>query len=88
MLGTAKTSILTSAGARQPSAPTLANRLEQQERWLSARIEAIRVIKPALNSLFSVLSDDQKEAANDLLGPQIGVTHMMVMPGRMQPKAQ
>ena len=73
-------------GTDQTHVLTLAGRLEQQDRWLSSRIEAIRAIKPALEALYRALSDDQKDIANDLLSPQLGLPNMAGMPGQMSPR--
>jgi len=74
---------------------TLTDRLALQEKWLSARLEGIRAIRPALASLVSTFSDDQKKTAEEILAPHIGVGAMMQggpagqmspgssMPGRM-----
>lgn len=78
-----KRSLTDSDAPDQTHVLTPASRLDQQDRWLSARLDAIRAIKPALHGLYSVLSDDQKEAANDLLIPQLGLPHMAGMPGQM-----
>lgn len=58
--------------------PTLAQRLDSQERWLVARVEVVRAIKAAFAPLYGTLSADQKKSADDLLG-----MHMGLMPSGM-----
>ncbi len=73
-----------SAGPQQ--APTLATRLDVQERWLLARLEGTRAIKAAFTQLYGTFSDDQKKAADELLGPHMGMMAMMPgQPGQMGP---
>lgn len=90
-LDAVKRSLAESDGADQTRALTLTGRIDQQDRWLSSRLDAIRAIKPALNALYSALSADQKHVANDLLGRQLGLSYMAgmpsphQMPGAMQP---
>lgn len=76
-------------GAQQ-QAPTMADRLDQQEQWLLARLEGTRTMKSAFTKLNDVLSDDQKKAANDLLAPHMGMGMVAMLavqkqPGQMQP---
>lgn len=71
-----------SQSAGQQQAPTLAGRLDLQERWLVARLEGIRAIKAAFSPLYSTLSDDQRRAADELLGPHMGMGMMTMMPGQ------
>jgi hypothetical protein len=61
----------------QPQAPTLADRLDLQERWLTARLEGTRALKSAFVILSGVLSDEQKQTANELLAPHMGMMTMM-----------
>jgi hypothetical protein len=74
-------------GQQQPS--TLAGRLDLQERWLLARLEGIRAIKPAFANLYAAFSDDQKKTANEILAPHMGMMPMMSgqtqEPGRAMP---
>ena len=69
------------AGSQQ----TLAERLDVQERWLLARLEGTRAIKPAFTNLVDTLSDDQKKTANELLAPHMGMGPMGMMSGKMGP---
>jgi hypothetical protein len=87
-LGQVRAAMMPQPGAAQPQAPTLAERLDLQERWLAARLEGIRAIKAAFANLYGTLSEDQKKTAGELLGPHMGMTGMMrgqMPPGPMQP---
>ncbi len=81
-LGEVRTSMMNPSGAGQQRAVTLADRLDVQERWLVARLEGTRAFKAAFASLYAVLSDEQKQTANELLVPHMG---MMAMTLGMQP---
>lgn len=70
-------------GAGQPQAPmmpaqTLAQRLDAQERWQTARLEGTRAIKTTFTKLNDVLSPDQKKAADELLPPNLGLAMPMM----------
>jgi hypothetical protein len=82
-LGDVRAAMMPQSGAGQQQAATLADRLEVQERWLSARLEGTRTIRTAFVNLSGVLSDEQKQTANDLLAPHMGM--MAMMSGQMQP---
>jgi hypothetical protein len=87
-LGDARSSMTPPASTGQQQTASLADRLELQERWLVARLEGTRAMKAAFVSLVSVLSDEQKRTANELLAPHMGMMAMMSgqMPaGQMQP---
>ena len=90
-LGQVRAAMTPQPGAAQPQAPTLAERLDLQERWLLARLEGTRAIKSAFTSLYGTLSDEQKKTADELLAPHMGMTGMMrmmgMMRGQMQPGA-
>jgi len=69
--------------AGQPQAPmmpaqTLAQRLDAQERWQTARLEGTRAIKTTFTKLDDVLSPDQKKAADELLPPNLGMAMPMM----------
>ena len=90
-LGEVRASMVPQAGVPQQS---LVDRLALQEKWLAARLEGTRAIKSALINLVGTLSDEQKEAANELLAPHMGMGAMARMggmqsgqmaPGQMQP---
>ncbi|WP_454624932.1 Spy/CpxP family protein refolding chaperone [Bradyrhizobium cenepequi] len=57
--------------------PSLADRLTQQEKWLSARLEGIRAIRSALINLVGTFSGEQQKAADELLAPHMGMMPMM-----------
>jgi hypothetical protein len=87
-LGDVRSSMTPSASTGQPQTATLADRLELQERWLTARLEGTRAIKTGFVSLVSVLSDEQRRTANELLAPHMGMMGMMagqMQAGQMQP---
>ncbi len=69
--------------AGEPKAPmpvqTLAQRLDAQERWQTARLDGTRAIKSAFAKLNDVLSPDQKKAADELLPPNLGLAMPMMM---------
>ena len=67
------------ASASKPAA-NLVSRLEFQEGRLSARLDGIRAIKPAVGNLYAALSDEQKKTADELLPAQIGLGSMMNAP--------
>lgn len=85
-----RASMMPQPDAGQQQALTMAERLDQQERWLVARLEGTRALKPAVTNLYGTLSEDQKKTANELLAPQMGMGTMAMMPGQaagqMQPR--
>ena len=75
-------------GAAPPQVPSMADRLDQQERWLLARLEGTRTMKAAFTKLYDTLSDEQKKTADELLAPHMGMgmmAMMPMMPAQMQP---
>jgi len=62
---------------QQAQVTTLADRLDLQERWLTARLEGTRALKSAFVILSGVLSDEQKQIGNELLAPHMGMMTMM-----------
>jgi LTXXQ motif family protein len=70
---------------------SLADRLEWQEKWLTARAEGTRGVRTAYADLAAKLSDEQKATAEQLLAPHMGMMTMMsgmgggqmMGPGRM-----
>jgi hypothetical protein len=72
-LGTARRAMMGQMGAGQPQAQTLTQRLDAQERWLSARLEGTRSLKTAFTGLYGALSDEQKKPADELLAPHMGM---------------
>lgn len=68
-----------------PSQQTLEQRLENQVRLLSARLEGTRAIKAALSHLYLALSAEQRKTADELIGTQMGLRPATMMPmGMMQ----
>ena len=70
-------------GAGQSQAPmmqaqTLAQRLDVQERWQTARLEGTRAIKTTFMKLNEVLSPEQKKVADELLPPNLGLARPMM----------
>lgn len=57
-----------------PSA--LSDRIDAQERALTAKLDGVRALKAAFTPLFSKLSDEQKKTAEQLIGPYFGVPAM------------
>ena len=55
---------------------TLTQLLEQEERWLAARLEGAREIRTALTDLFPILTDEQRKLAERLVPPHIGLARM------------
>ena len=87
-LGTARRAMMGQMGAGQPQAQTLTQRLDAQERWLSARLEGTRSLKTAFTGLYGALSDEQKKTADEVLAPHMGMAMgmMAMMPmGQMGP---
>jgi len=72
-LGEAGALMMPRPGAAQPQAPTLAQRLDVQERWFAAQLDGTRAIKAAFTKLNDAFSDEQKKAADELLAPNMGM---------------
>jgi hypothetical protein len=87
-LAQVRAAMMPQPGSAQHQAPTLAERLDLQERWLAARLEGIRAIKAAYVTLYATLSDDQKKTAGELLAPHMGMAGMMGMMGMMRGQMQ
>jgi hypothetical protein len=79
-LGAARRGMMGQMGAGQPQAQTLTQRLDAQERWLSARLEGTRSLKTAFTGLYGALSDEQKKTADEILAPHMGMGMMAMMP--------
>jgi LTXXQ motif family protein len=82
-LGEVRASMMSQPAAEQQQGPTLTTRLDAQERWLVARLEGTRAMKAAFSPLYASFSDDQKKAADELLGPHMGMGTMAMMPAQM-----
>lgn len=80
-LGAARGAMMGQMRGGQPQTQTLAQRLDAQERWLTARLDGTRAIKTAFTKLYDVLSQDQKKAADELLAPQMGMGMAMIPAG-------
>jgi hypothetical protein len=83
-----RASMMPQPDAGQQQAPTIAERLDLQERWLLAQLESTRALKSAVTNLYGTLSEDQKKTANELLASQMGMMAMMhgQTAGQMQPR--
>jgi hypothetical protein len=81
-LGEVRASVMSQPAGGQQQAPTLTDRLDAQERWLLARLEGARAIKAAFTPLYGTFSDDQKKAADELLGPHMGMGMMTMTSGQ------
>jgi hypothetical protein len=55
------------AAVAQRTTASAVDRLDDQERWLSARLEGVRALKPAYAKLHAVLDDKQKAMAEELV---------------------
>jgi dTDP-4-amino-4,6-dideoxygalactose transaminase len=70
--------MMTGAAAADP-----VSQLEAQERMLAARLESVRALKAALAPLYQSLSAEQKQTANELIGPHMGLMPRGMMQGGM-----
>ncbi|HEY7298201.1 MAG TPA: Spy/CpxP family protein refolding chaperone [Xanthobacteraceae bacterium] len=86
-LGDARAAPMPQPDAGLQQAPTITDRLDVQERWLTAQLEATKSIKSALTNLYSALSDDQKKIADEIVPAGLGMG-MMAMMGRQMPPGQ
>ena len=84
-LGEVRASMTGKSGDAQQPAPTMADRLDRQEKWLLARLEGTRAMKAAFTKLNEALSDEQKKTADDILAPHLGMGMMAMMGSQMQP---
>lgn len=64
---------------KQAPTPTLSDRLDAQERWLTARLQGVSAMKVTYAHLSETFSDDQKKAADELLAPRLGLMPMSMM---------
>jgi hypothetical protein len=81
-LGSARGAMMAQMGSGQSQ--TLAQRLDAQESWLTARLEGTRTLKAAFAGLYAALSAEQKTTADDLLAPHMGLMAMGQMGRRPQ----
>ena len=77
--------VLEAEHAKTPR-PTVAQQLDQQERWYAARLEGIRAKKTAFAPLYAALSADQKKTADELVAPHLGLMPRMMSQGTVTPK--
>jgi hypothetical protein len=63
--------------------PGLANRLDAQERVLSARLDGVKAMKAALVPLYEALDEAQRQSADELLAPHMGMMAGGMMQGGM-----
>jgi hypothetical protein len=73
-LGETRTSMMTHMAGEQSA--TLSQRLEMQEQWLTARLAGTRSLRTSFETLYRVLTDEQKQTANELLAPHMGLMAM------------
>jgi LTXXQ motif family protein len=64
------TSLMGDSGARQKSLP---DRLDAQEQFVAARLDALRATNKALKPLYQALSDEQKKLADQLIRSSTGM---------------
>ncbi|TCD11451.1 hypothetical protein E0D97_16775 [Oricola cellulosilytica] len=60
-------------------------RLEFQEKHMSAQLEEIKKVRVSVETLYAVLDDDQKKAADELVLPMMGMGMMGAGPGMFGP---
>ena len=58
---------------RDPAVPMLMQRLDQHERWYTARLEGAKAARGAFAQLYTVLSDEQKKTADELVWRHFGL---------------
>ena len=89
ILDAARPAMMAQMGCCQTEAQSVTQRLDAQERWLSARLQGTHTIKAAVTKLYAVLSANQRKTADELLAPQIGMMAMpMAQMGGMAPRVQ
>lgn len=60
------------ADSQRPNSSAV-DRLDNQERWLTVRLESVRALKAAYAKLYTVLDDSQKKTADQLVTHQMGI---------------
>lgn len=80
-LGEVGNSMMPQAGGGKMRAPTptLSEKLDTQERWITARLQGVSAMKATYEHVSETFSDDQKKAANELLAPHLGLMPMGMM---------
>ena len=56
------------ASPQRTAGTTAVERVDDQERWLTVRLDMVRALKPAFGKLQAVLDDKQTKAADELVG--------------------
>ena len=79
-LGEARKTMMPQAAGGQMQVPTLSQRLDTEERWLTARLKGVSTIKVAYDHLYDALSEDQRKAAEELVAPHFGMAPMGMRP--------
>jgi LTXXQ motif family protein len=69
-MGTRCSSLMGENGISEKSLP---DRLDAQEQFVAARLEALRAVAKALKPLYAALSDDQKKIADQLIRSATGM---------------
>jgi hypothetical protein len=60
-------------GQRGTGELSLPDRLDQHEQFMAAQLDAMRTMNKALKPLYAVLSDSQKQTANQFLWGPMGM---------------
>ncbi len=60
-------------GQGDDKTPSLPERLDAQERFMMARLDALRAVTKALKPLYAALSDEQKELADQFIKSSTGM---------------
>jgi hypothetical protein len=60
-------------GAHGDKAPSLPERLDAQEDFMTARLEGLRAVGKALKPLYAALSDEQKQLADQFIKSSTGM---------------
>jgi hypothetical protein len=68
------TRILQSSTAGVGQSASLPDRLAAREKFLTARLDALRSLKAAVDPLYAALSDAQKKTADEIMLTPIGMT--------------
>jgi hypothetical protein len=69
-MGSRCTALMGDSGASQKSLP---DRLDAQEQFVAARLDALRATNKALKPLYQALSDEQKKLADQLIRSSTGM---------------
>ena len=69
-IGERCTAMMAQATTRRPSLP---ERLDAQEQFMTARLDALRAVGKALKPLYAALSDEQKQLADQFIKSSTGM---------------